>query len=101
MTIQRSDRRTVACWLSLSNPRSNKRGAPECASLCRWRGLTGSAALPLGNAGQAYSANCAAGALFSAALIEIRIGRTTNSAIATTMKFMIAATAKTACQLPV
>ena len=32
------------------------------------------------------------------ALIEIRIGRTTNSASPTTMKFMIAATANTLCQ---
>ena len=39
--------------------------------------------------------------LFSDALIDIRIGRTTNSAIATTMKFMIEATANTACQSPV
>ena len=35
------------------------------------------------------------------ALIEIRIGRTTNNARPTTMKFMIAATANTLCQLPV
>ncbi len=45
---------------------------------------------------------CPTGLLsFSAALIESRIGRTTNSAIATTMKFMTAATVNTAYQLPV
>ena len=44
---------------------------------------------------------CSTAALFSDALIEIRIGRTTNSAIATTMKFITAATANTAYQLPV
>ena len=48
----------------------------------------------------AYSAGCPT-ARFSVALIEIRIGRTTNNAIATTMKFMIAAMANTECQLPV
>ena len=52
-------------------------------------------------ANQCHSAACPTGLLFSDALIESRIGRTTNSAIATTMKFMIAATANTACQLPV
>ena len=44
---------------------------------------------------------CPTAALFSDALIESRIGRTTNSAMATTMKFMTAATANTAYQLPV
>jgi hypothetical protein len=47
-----------------------------------------------------HSAGCpTARSLFSE--IESRIGRTTNSAIATTMKFMIAAIANTECQLPV
>jgi hypothetical protein len=44
---------------------------------------------------------CPTAALFSDALIESRIGRTTNNAIATTMKFITAATANTAYQLPV
>jgi hypothetical protein len=39
--------------------------------------------------------------LSSEAVIDCRIGRTTNRAMATTMKFMIAATANTECQLPV
>ena len=48
-----------------------------------------------------YSAGtCVIGLFFSDALIDCRIGRTTNKASATTMKFMIAATANTACQLP-
>ena len=50
-----------------------------------------------------HSAGCptALPSLFSDAMIESRIGFTTNSASPTTMKFMIAATANTPCQLPV
>src|SRR3569832_2867569 len=43
----------------------------------------------------------AAPSFFSAALIESRIGRTTNKASTTTIRFMIDATTNTACQLPV
>jgi hypothetical protein len=45
-------------------------------------------------------AACPTAALFSDALIDSRIGRTTNRAMTTTMKFMIAAIANTECQLP-
>ena len=48
-----------------------------------------------------YSAGCATAFRFSAALIESRIGRMTNKASATTITFMIEATTKTECQLPV
>src|SRR5579871_5438397 len=48
-----------------------------------------------------HSAGCATALRFSAALIESRIGRMTNKASATTIRFMIDATTKTECQLPV
>jgi hypothetical protein len=50
-----------------------------------------------------HSAGCptALPSLFSDAMIDSRSGFTTKRASPTTMKFMIAATANTPCQLPV
>src|SRR5271167_313525 len=47
-----------------------------------------------------YSAGWPTALLFSEALIDSRIGRTTNSASATTRKFISEAATNTECQLP-
>ena len=95
------NRKKASWYIGASIFPGKKRGAPGYATFCFRQGvcfrLSHRARAVRHSAGWA----CPTAFLFSDALIDIRIGRTTNNAIATTMKFMIAATANTACQSPV
>src|SRR5262249_41931398 len=92
--------RTAFCmpYYLVQKRRTNKRAS--CVHWMLFSGLSSEAKYP---ATAGHSAGCpkALPSLFSEALIESRIGLTTNNANTTTMKFMTAATANTPCQLPV